>query len=81
MLRKVGDQFVVVALGKASEEFHGMIRLNEVGAFIWKELENNKEQSEIEEAVWNSYEVNREVAKKDVMGYINELREANLIIE
>ena len=38
MLRKVGGQNVVVAVGKASLEFNGIIRLNETGKFLWEQL-------------------------------------------
>ena len=38
MLRSVGGRHVVVAVGKASEEFNGLITLNDSGAFLWEEL-------------------------------------------
>ena len=34
MLRKVGGQNVVVAVGKASRDFNGIIRLNDTGKFL-----------------------------------------------
>ena len=36
MLRKVGGQNVVVAVGKASRDFNGIIRLNDTGRFLWE---------------------------------------------
>ena len=39
LLRRLGDEFMVVAIGEASKSFNGMIRLNDTGAFYWKELE------------------------------------------
>ena len=36
ILKKIGRGYVVVAVGKAGEEFNGMIRLNPAGAFLWK---------------------------------------------
>ena len=36
ILRKVGIQYVVAATGKASENFNGMMRLNESGAFAFR---------------------------------------------
>ena len=39
ILRKVGIQYVVAATGKASENFNGMLRLNESGAFAFRLLQ------------------------------------------
>ena len=40
LLRRLGDEYMAVAIGEASRHFNGMIRLNETGAFYWKELED-----------------------------------------
>jgi len=37
--RKIGTGFTAVAMGEAMNDFNGMIRLNTVGAEIWKMLE------------------------------------------
>ena len=39
LLRKLGNEYMVVAIGEAIKNFNGMIRINETGAFYWKELE------------------------------------------
>ena len=36
VVRKVGGESVVVPVGEMSKEFHGMINLNETGAFLWE---------------------------------------------
>ena len=38
IVNKVGTQYVVVPVGQASMERHCMSRLNETGAFLWKQL-------------------------------------------
>ena len=38
MLSPLGEEYVVVSVGKAAEAFNGMIRLNGTGAFFWREL-------------------------------------------
>ena len=42
LLRRLGDEYMVVAIGEASRNFNGMIRMNETGAFYWKELEKRR---------------------------------------
>ena len=36
VLRVVGGENVVVPVGEMSKSFHGMINLNETGAFLWR---------------------------------------------
>ena len=36
VLRAVGGENVVVPVGEMSKQFHGMINLNETGAFLWR---------------------------------------------
>ena len=40
LLRRLGQEYMIVPIGEASKDFNGMIRMNETGAFYWKELEN-----------------------------------------
>ena len=78
MLREVAGNFVVVPVGKASENFRGVINLNEIGAFIWRKIEAGLEESEIATALTEEYNVSLEQAKEDVSKFINKLVEAKL---
>ena len=79
MLRKVADTFVVVPVGDAVSEFNGMINLNEVGAFLWRQLESETTFDAVLKNVLSEYEVDESVAKTDLERFIKELEEANLI--
>lgn len=39
-LRKLGDQYVVIALGEVSKHFNGIIRLNAAGALLFERLKS-----------------------------------------
>ena len=80
MLRKVADCYVVVPIGAAVAEFNGMINLNEVGAFLWRQLESDTTPEAVLAAVLEEYEVDESVAKADVNKFIKELQEADLIV-
>ncbi|MBE6793767.1 MAG: PqqD family protein [Ruminococcaceae bacterium] len=80
MLRKVADTFVVVPVGEAVAEFNGMINLNEVGAFLWRQLESETTFESVLQAVLAEYEVDESVAKADLERFVKELEEANLIV-
>ena len=79
VLRTVGDNSVVIALGERAKEFNAMISLNEVGAFLWKQLENGAEEQGLVLALLNIYEVDEEIAKKDVKKFVEKLQEAELL--
>lgn len=79
MLRKVADCYVVVPIGAAVAEFNGMINLNEVGAFLWRQLESETTFEAVLAAMLEEYEVDEALAKADLQRFVDELKEANLI--
>lgn len=81
MLRKVADCYVVVPIGAAVAEFNGMINLNEVGAFLWRQLESETTFDAVLSAMLEEYEVDEAIAKADLEKFIKELEDANLIVE
>lgn len=53
--------------------------LNEVGSIVWENLE--KGVDEIVRIILKDYDVEEDVARNDVENFINELKEAQAIIE
>ena len=80
MLRKVADSFIVVAVGDRVKEFNGIINLNETSALLWHTLEKDVTESQLVDALLSEYDVDREVAAKDVALFIEKLKEANLLL-
>lgn len=81
VLRKIGDGYVVVALGKAADEFRGIIRLNETGAFLFKAIqEGGQTIDDLISALEREYQVDVTVARKDVSAFVNQLQEAGAIV-
>lgn len=79
VLRDMGGEYVVVAVGEASKTFHGMICLNETGSFLWKQLAENKTEDELADALMQEYEVSREMAVKGVRKFMASLEMAECI--
>ncbi len=79
MLRKVADTFVVVPVGNAVATFNGMINLNSVGAFLWHQLEGETTFEQVLSAMLEEYEVEEELARKDLQKFIDELKESDLL--
>ena len=66
VVRVVGGEHVVVAVGEMSKRFHGMINMNETGAFLWKFFSEEHTVEEGVDALCAEYEVDRERAQVDV---------------
>ncbi len=79
ILREVAGTFLVVAVGDAVKDFNKAINLNSTGAFLWKQLEKEVTEEELVDKLLEEYEIDRETAKKDILGFLQRLREANLL--
>ena len=79
ILREVSETYIVLAVGARVKEFNGMITLNETGAFLWKILEKGSTKEELVKALIKEYEVEEELANKDVDAFINKMKGAGLL--
>ena len=79
ILRKVGIQYVVAATGKASENFNGMMRLNESGAFAFRLLQEGISEEALVQRIVAEYDVGEEIARGDAEKFLAALREANAL--
>ena len=73
IIRKVGDENIVVPVGEASKNFHGMVKLNESGAFLWKFFTENHTEEEAVDALLSEYDVEKDVAARDEKGFVEVL--------
>ena len=73
VIRVVGGENVVVPVGEMSKNFHGMINLNETGAFLWRFFSEEHTAEEAIDALCNEYEADREQVSADVQRFIEVL--------
>ena len=74
-LRQIGDNYIVVALGKSSKSFNGMINLNETSAFMWKKLDELHTKEALIKAVMEEYEVEEAIASADIDKFLKVLED------
>jgi len=79
IVRQVGKDYVVAAVGEQSKHFNGIIRLNGSAKFIWEMLERDCEKEDIVQALLETYDTNETQAAKDVDSFIAKLREAEIL--
>ena len=53
--------------------------LNETAAFIWKQIEEEKEKEEIVAALMEEYEVEKEHAEKNVEDFCEQLQKMGIL--
>ena len=66
VIRQVMGNYVVIATGEESRNFHGMVKLNETAANIWTYISEGKGEDEIVAAMMEEYEVEEEKLRADV---------------
>ena len=81
ILREVGGQPVVVAVGGASQYFNGMVKLNASGVFLFEQLMEDKTEDDLVKAMTEKYEVDEETARKDVQSFVETLVKPGIIEE
>ena len=79
-IQKVGASYVAVPVGETSKTFHGMVRLNETGAFLWEKMKKECTEADLVEALLAEYEVSREVAERDVHRVVELLLENHVLV-
>lgn len=79
VLRNICDEYIVVAVGRQTLDFKGLIKLNETGAFLWEQLKNECSEEELLTALRAEYAVDEATAKADIAAFLASLKEAALL--
>ena len=79
-IQKVGTSYVAGPVGETSKTFHGMVRLNETGAFLWKQMSGKDcTEADLVDALLGEYDVAREIAERDVHRVVEQLKENGIL--
>lgn len=78
-LKEIADDYVVIPTKSNVVDFNSMIMLNEVSAFLWIQLTEEKTEQDLVMALLEVYDVDEETASKDVNIFVNELATAGVI--
>ena len=80
ILKEIAGEHVVVPVGSLTVDMRHMIKLNGVGAFIWKKLEGEISREELLNALISEYDVAQENAERDLDAFIEKLRGSELLV-
>lgn len=77
ILRKLGKEYMAVAVGEAGKEFNGMIRMNEAGSWLWNQLKEGVSEEELIEKMCEYYDdLEPETAKADLEEFLTSIAPA-----
>lgn len=80
VLRNICGEYLVVAIGKQTLDFKGLIKLNEPGAFLWEQLQTERTVEELQTAMLNEYDVDADTAAADIDAFVQSLKKADLLV-
>ena len=81
VVREILDSYMAVPVGERTREVHGVIALNETGAFLWRMLEEDTSEDKLIAAMVKEYEITEKTAKDDIKEYLSFLREKGWLYE
>ncbi len=80
ILRAMGDNHLVVPVGVMTVDFRCIITLNDTGAYLWKQLQQERSETELVQLLLEEYDVTAERAQEDVAAFIDDLKKADLLV-
>lgn len=79
VFRKIENEYILVPLLSTSADVESIYNLNEIGAVIWEQIDGKKSLRRIIEGLVAEYEVEQTDAERDVLDFIGELVDSQLI--
>lgn len=78
---ELGEETLLVPVGAADEQFHGVVKLNETAAFLINRLSSETTEEALADALVAEYDVERAVAEKHVKAALDTLRKIHALEE
>lgn len=79
ILRKLGNNYVAVAVGKTRKNFNGLIQMNETGSFLWNCLQKDCTKEQLISQFLEIYDTDYQQAKRDVEQFLEKLENAQIL--
>ncbi|MDR1891970.1 MAG: PqqD family protein [Oscillospiraceae bacterium] len=79
ILKEIAGENVVVPVGSLTVDMRCMIKLNSVGAFLWKKLTSDITREQLLSALTEEYDVSDDDAARDLDAFIEKLQTADLL--
>lgn len=78
--RKTGNEYVLIPVSNNIADMDSVYTINESGAFIWEQIDGNKNIKELTKILMDEYEIDYQTALMDVRGFVDQMK-SFLVIE
>lgn len=73
VFRRIEDEVILVPIRQNVADLESIYTLNEVGAFIWEQIDGRRTTADILALTIEEFEVSEEEAGKDLMEFVRQL--------
>ena len=80
ILRNIAGESILAATGSATQDFNGMITLNEVATFILENIDECEREEVLVGKVLEEFEVDEETARSDVREFLNQAIKFGIVV-
>jgi hypothetical protein len=77
--RKIGDSVILIPNRTNGGDLQCIFSLNEVGSFIWSQIDGKRTVPEIVEAVCSEFEADRQEVEHDVSDFLAQMKEIGAV--
>ena len=81
VLRQIAGDYIIIPTGKTVLEFNGFITVNEVGASLWKMLQQDVTQEDLVKGILDEYDVQESVAREDIQEFLDILVKSGILVK
>lgn len=77
--REIAGDVILVPVGEATTQLKGLLTVNETGAAIWDALPDAENEEAIVDRLYETFDAERDVLRKDVDAFLSQLRELDIL--
>ena len=78
ILKEVGKEYMIIPVNNTKVSIEHIYEINETGRDMYKLLCDNKNIDEIVDILSNDYDVSKELLKRDLLEFIEELKKRDI---
>lgn len=79
LTRTIAGETILVPIGENNEAFNGLITMNEIGLFIWENIEQVADEDEMLTKILSEYDIDQQTASADLKAFLDTLKKSDII--
>lgn len=79
VFRRIEDETILVPIKDNVSDMGSIYSLNEIGAFIWEQLDGSRNLVTVHDKIIDEYEVSHQKAEADLRAFMNDLIEIEVV--